>query len=109
MSVVNINKDNFEKEIKQFDKPIVIDVYATWCGPCQQMKPIFNDLAKEFDGRAKFTALNVDEVRDLSIMFGVTSVPTFVFYYNGEMHSKDTGYMSKEALKSRVEEFIASV
>ncbi len=109
MSVVNINKDNFEKEIKQYDKPIVIDVYATWCGPCQQMKPIFTDLAQEFHGRCKFAALNVDEVRDLSIMFGVTSVPTFVFYYNGEMHSKDTGYMSKEALKSRIEDFIGSV
>ncbi len=109
MSVININKENFDKEIKQFDKPIVIDVYATWCGPCQQMKPIFAELAKEFDGRCKFAALNVDEVRDISIMFGVTSVPTFVFYFNGEMHSKDTGYMSKEALKSRIEDFIASV
>lgn len=109
MPVVNINKDNFEKEIKQYDKPVVIDVYATWCGPCQQMKPIFNDLEKEFEGRCKFAALNVDEVRDLSIMFGVTSVPTFVFYFNGEMHSKDTGYMSKEALKSRIEEFVTSV
>lgn len=109
MPVVNINKDNFEKEIKQVDKPVVIDVYATWCGPCQQMKPIFTDLAKEFEGRCKFAALNVDEVRDLSIMFGVTSVPTFVFYVNGEMHSKDTGYMSKEALKSRIEEFVTSV
>ncbi|MFA5998774.1 MAG: thioredoxin [Candidatus Babeliales bacterium] len=106
---VTITKDNFEKEIKQYDKPVVIDVYATWCGPCQQMKPIFTELAGEFAGRCKFAALNVDEVRDLSIMFGVTSVPTFVFYNNGEIHSKETGYMSKEALKSRVEEFIASV
>lgn len=109
MSIITINKDNFEKEIKQNDKPVVIEVYATWCGPCQQMKPIFTELSQEFENRCKFAALNVDEVRDLSIMFGVTSVPTFVFYYNGEMHSKDTGYMSKEALKSRVEEFLASV
>lgn len=109
MSVINITKDNFEKEIKQFDKPVVIDVYATWCGPCQQIKPIFTDLAKEFEGRCKFSALNVDEARDLSIMFGVTSVPTFIFYFNGEMHSKETGYMSKEALKARVEDFIGSV
>ncbi|MBM17829.1 MAG: thioredoxin [Epsilonproteobacteria bacterium] len=106
---VTINKDNFDAEIKQSDKPIVIDVYATWCGPCQQMKPIFTELAKEFEGKCKFAALNVDEARDLSIMFGVTSVPTFVFYNNGEMHSKDTGYMSKEALKARVEDFLASV
>lgn len=106
---VTINKDNFDKEIKESNLPIIIDVYATWCGPCQQMKPIFTELAKEFDGKCKFAELNVDEARDLSIMFGVTSVPTFVFYNNGEMHSKDTGYMSKEALKARVEDFLSSI
>jgi len=106
---LTITKDNFDKEIKQYDKPVIIEVFATWCGPCQQMKPIFSDLANEFEGRAKFAMLNVDEVRDLSILFGVTSVPTFIFYYNGEMHSKDTGYISKEALRTRIEDFIATV
>ena len=75
-----INKDNFELDIRKSDMPIVIDVYATWCGPCQQMKPIFSELEKEFMGRCKFASLNVDEARDISIMFGVTSVPTFIFY-----------------------------
>ncbi|MBI2353105.1 thioredoxin [Candidatus Dependentiae bacterium] len=106
---IAIHKENFEAEIKRNKKPIVIDVYATWCGPCQQMKPIFTELSKEFQGRCTFAELNVDEARDLSIMFGVTSVPTFIFYNNGEMHSKDTGYMSKEALKSRIEDFLASI
>ncbi len=103
-----INKDNFEVDIRKSDMPIVIDVYATWCGPCQQMKPIFAELEQEFVGKCKFASLNVDEARDISIMFGVTSVPTFIFYSNGEMHSKDTGYMSKEALKARIEDFIQS-
>lgn len=106
---VSINKENFDQEIKYCNMPIIIDVYATWCGPCQQMKPIFNELEKEFSGRCKFAAINVDEARDLSIMFGVTSVPTFIFYNNGEMHSKDTGYMSKAALQARIEDFIQSV
>lgn len=106
---IAITKENFDAEIKACSTPVIIDVYATWCGPCQQMKPIFEDLAKEFEGRCKFAELNVDEARDLSIMFGVTSVPTFVFYNGGEMHSKDTGYMSKEALKARIEDFIESV
>ena len=104
-----INKENFEMEIRQSDMPIVIDVYATWCGPCQQMKPIFAELEQEFLGKCKFASLNVDEARDISIMFGVTSVPTFIFYNNVEMHSKETGYMSKQALKSRVEDFIQSI
>lgn len=106
---ITINKDNFEQEIKNSKTPIVIDVYATWCGPCQQMKPIFTELAKEFENRCKFAELNVDEARDISIMFGVTSVPTFIFYNDGEMHSKDTGYMSKEALKNCIEDFLSSI
>lgn len=101
-----INKDTFELDIRKSDMPIVIDVYATWCGPCQQMKPIFAELENEFAGRCKFASLNVDEARDISIMFGVTSVPTFIFYSNGEMQSKDTGYMSKEVLRARIEDFI---
>ena len=104
-----INKDNFETEVKASKLPIVIDVYATWCGPCQQMEPIFKELEEEFKGKCTFASLNVDEARDISIIFGVTSVPTFVFYNNGEMHSKDTGFMSKAALKSRIEDFIQSV
>ena len=56
MPVVTIKKDNFDKEVKQYNKPVVIDVFATWCGPCQQMKPIFTDMAKEFEGRCKFQA-----------------------------------------------------
>ena len=106
---ISINKDNFESDIKQAKLPVVIDVFATWCGPCQQMKPIFAELEKEFEGKCIFAALNVDEARDISILFGVTSVPTFVFYNEGEMHSKDTGYMSKEALKARIEDFIQSI
>ena len=69
----------------------------------------FYGIEKEFIGKCKFASINVDEARDISIMFGVTSVPTFIFYNNGEMHSKDTGYMSKEALKARVEDFIESI
>jgi thioredoxin 1 len=104
-----INKDNFTTEIKTSTLPIIIDVYATWCGPCQQMEPIFKELEEEFQGKCLFASLNVDEARDISILFGITSVPTFVFYNNGEMHSKDTGFMSKAALKSRIEDFIQSV
>lgn len=104
-----INKDNFDTQIRNSQMPIVIDVYATWCGPCQQMKPIFAQLEDEFENRCIFASLNVDEARDISIMFGVTSVPTFIFYSNGEMQSKETGYMSKEALKARIQDFIQSV
>lgn len=100
---VSITPENFEKEIKQESKPVVLDVFATWCGPCQLMAPIFEELEQELGGQYKFAKLNVDEARDLSIQYGVISVPTFLFLQNGEVKAKETGYMSKDVLKEKIE------
>ena len=100
---VAIIQENFEKEITQSTMPIVLDVYATWCGPCQQMMPILEELEKELGSKYKFAKLNVDEAREVSIQYGVTSVPTFVFIKNGEVKGKETGYISKEVLKEKIE------
>jgi len=100
---VSITQENFEQEITQSTKPIVLDVYASWCGPCQQMMPIVDELEQELGSKYKFAKLNVDEARDISIKYGVTSVPTFVFIKNNEVVGKETGYMSKEVLKEKIE------
>jgi len=100
---VAIIQENFEKEITQSTMPIVLDVYATWCGPCQQMMPILEELEKELGSKYKFAKLNVDEAREVSIQYGVTSVPTFIFIKNGEVKGKETGYMSKDVLKEKIE------
>lgn len=103
---VTITKENVEQEIGKSSLPVVLDVYATWCGPCQQMTPIFDELEKEMGDKVKFAKLNVDEARELSIQYGVTSVPTFVFIKNNEIKHKETGYMNKDDLKVKIEEFI---
>ena len=105
---VVITKENVEKEIAQSKLPVVLDVYATWCGPCQQMAPIFDELEKEMSDKVKFAKLNVDEARELSIQYGVTSVPTFVFIKNNDIKHKEVGYMNKDDLKAKIEEFIGS-
>jgi thioredoxin 1 len=96
---IAITAENFEHEIKKSAKPVVIDVYASWCGPCQQMMPIFEELEQELGNTYTFAKLNVDEAREISIQFGVTSVPTFIFMKNGKVVGKETGYMSKETLQ----------
>ncbi|MFT6765751.1 MAG: thioredoxin 1 [Alteromonas naphthalenivorans] len=103
---ITITKENVEQEIGSASLPVVLDVYATWCGPCQQMTPIFDELEREMGDKVKFAKLNVDEARELSIQYGVTSVPTFVFIKNNEIKHKETGYMNKDDLKTKIEEFI---
>jgi thioredoxin 1 len=103
---IAITQENFEKEVKQATMPVVVDVYATWCGPCQYMAPIFAELEAELDTKYKFAKLNVDEARELSNQFGVTSIPTFLFIKNGSLVGKETKSMSKEVLKEKIENYL---
>jgi thioredoxin 1 len=100
---ISITPENHEAEIKHANKPIILDIYATWCGPCQQMEPILEELEKEFGHQYIFAKLNVDEAREISIKdYGVTSVPTFVFIKDGVVKGKETGYMSKESFQNKM-------
>jgi len=106
---VSITPENYQVEIKQANKPIILDIYATWCGPCQQMTPTMDELEKELGDTYKFAKLNVDEAREISIKeYGVTSVPTFVFIKDGVVKGKETGYMSKEVLHEKIVAAFAS-
>lgn len=102
---VVVTKENYEAEVLNSKKPVIVDVYATWCGPCQQMEPIIEELEKELADTHKFTKINVDESRDLAVQFGVTSIPTFVFIKDGQVKGKETGYIAKDDLKAKITEY----
>lgn len=106
MAVVSITEANIKKEVEESTLPVIIDVYATWCGPCQQMAPILDELEKEMGESYKFAKINVDESRELSINLGVTSVPTFIFMKNNEVKGKEVGYISKDDLKAKIQELL---
>lgn len=104
--VVSLTKQNFQTEVQQSDKPVVIDVYATWCGPCKVMAPLFEELAKELGDQYTFAKLNVDEAREIATEYRVTSVPTFLFIKNNKLVGKEIGNISKEDLRSRIEDYL---
>lgn len=103
--MISITKQNIE-ELYQSNKPVVIDVFAVWCGPCQLMKPIFEELEQELGDRYTFATLNVDEARDLAIQFGITSVPTFLFLQGKDIKGIETGYTSKDDMKSKIKAYL---
>ena len=99
---ISLTQENFEKEVLQAKKPVVVDVYASWCGPCQHMAPFFDELSNEMSTSYVFAKLNVDAARELSMQFGVTSIPTFLFFKNGALIAQETGSMSKDVLKEKI-------
>ena len=106
MAVIAVTEENHKTEIIESKKPVILDVYAPWCGPCQHVAPIFEELEKELSDKYKFAKINVDEARELSITYGVSSVPTFVFIKDNEVKGKETGYMSKDDLKTKIENYL---
>ena len=97
MEVIKLTKDNFENEVKKSDKPILVDFYADWCGPCQMQGPIVEKLAKENDS-FKVGKVNVDEQQELAMEYGVMSIPTLMIVKNGEITYKETGVLQENAI-----------
>ncbi len=98
--VVDIGQKSFDKFIKE-DK-VVIDFWATWCGPCKILSPIVEDVALEMKGKAKFAKVNVDDNLDLAQRFGVMSIPTLIFFRDGKQVDRTVGVVSKEEIEKRI-------
>lgn len=97
MAVVTITKENFENEVLKSDKPVLLDFWATWCGPCRMVSPIVDEIANERDD-IKVGKINVDEQGELSIQFRIVSIPTLIVMKNGEVANKTVGAMPKEEI-----------
>ena len=97
MAVVHVTTDNFEQEVMQSDKPVLIDFWASWCGPCMMLGPVVEELAGEVDD-VKICKVNVDEQMDLAQQFKVVSIPMLILIKNGEVTAKDIGVKSKDEL-----------
>ncbi len=100
MSEVTITKTNFEEEVLKSEIPVLVDFWATWCGPCKMLAPVIAEIAEE--GIVKVGKINVDEEGELSIKFNVMSIPTVMLFKNGQVVKTTVGYMSKDQLKAEL-------
>ena len=100
MAELTITEQNFDEEVMRAKVPVLVDFWATWCGPCRMLAPIIEELAKKYDGKVKVGKVNVDEERELALQFGVSSIPTVLVVQNGEIKATSVGYRPKEELEA---------
>lgn len=104
MAELQITKNNFEEEIRNSKVPVLLDFWASWCGPCQMLSPVIREIAEEYQGRAKIGKVNVDEEQELASMFGIASIPTVVLMKNGKVTNTSVGYMPKEQIAALLDQ-----
>ncbi len=97
MSVVDVKKSTFESEVLKCEKPVIVDFWASWCGPCRMLSPIVDEVAEETDV-IKFCKINVDEEPDLASQFKVMTIPTLIVFKGGEEVKRNVGVISKEEI-----------
>jgi thioredoxin 1 len=101
MTPITITKDNFDQEVLQSDKPVLLDFWAVWCGPCRMMSPIIDEIA-ETVADVKVGKVNVDEEEELAAKFGIMSIPTILAFKDGKLVNQTIGVQPKESILSMV-------
>lgn len=95
---IKLSTENFEKEVLKSEKPVLVDFYVDWCGPCNAMAPVIEELAKELEGKVKVGKINVDENPDIAVEYNVMSIPTLIVFKNGKEEKRLVGLRNKEEL-----------
>ena len=100
MAEIKLTDQNFEQEVLHADMPVLVDFWASWCGPCQMLAPVIAEIAEEYAGKVKVGKVNVDEQPNLANRYGIASIPTVMLFKNGEVVSTSLGYRPKNDLET---------
>ena len=102
--VIEINEENFHQEVIENDSPVLLDIYAEWCNPCKQIQPAVEQLSEEYSGRVKVCKANIEKNSQLAKEYGISALPAFLSFKDGEMINKFIGKRSKDDLQTDIEE-----
>jgi len=100
---VEVTDANFEEMVLKSDKPVLVDFWAEWCGPCRMVGPIVSELSEDYDGKAVMAKMDVDSNPDTSVKYGIRNIPTILFFKNGEVVDKQVGAVPKASLASKID------
>jgi len=103
---IELNKSNFDEVIKN-NKVVMVDFWAPWCGPCRMIAPIIDELAQEYEGKAVIAKVNTDEEQDIAIQYGIRSIPTILFFKDGELVDQMVGAASKDVFKQKLDALLS--
>ena len=100
MAELVLTSDNFKTEVLESEIPVLVDFWASWCGPCKMLGPVISELAEEYEGKVKVGKVNVDDEEDLAMEYGVQSIPTVLLFKGGEVVEQSLGFKPKAAFKA---------
>ncbi|MBU0758226.1 MAG: thioredoxin [Nanoarchaeota archaeon] len=109
MSIVHLNKKNFENEVNKSATPVIIDFWASWCMPCRMMGPVFEELSDDYTGKLKFAKLSTEEEPDLADKYQITGIPCLIVAKGGKEVDRIVGFAPKEVMKQKIDDALAKV
>lgn len=104
--IKHVTDATFDQDVLKADKPVVVDFWAPWCGPCRALAPVFEQLAEEYDGKVLFTKVNTDENSDTPMKLGIRGIPTMILYLNGEEADRMVGFSPKPVIQRKLDALV---